>query len=155
MNGASKMTMAATQSSAVYPDPFPSMWVRFRPSAISRLRFAPGCVAAAFPQMNRLHRQINRLGTEQSFSERSLASLDVKLHVTDTDLSHIPENGPLIVVANHPFGAIDGLALMALIKRRRPDVKMLANYLLMPCRNSRRIASSSIRSAVNRPNSEH
>src|SRR4051812_12229576 len=116
MNGASKMTMAATQSSALYPDPF-RIDVDAIPSLRNlALRFAAPAIEwlLAFPQMNRLHRQINGLGTEQSFSERSLASLHVKLHVTETDLSHLPESGPLIVVANHPFGAIDGLALMAL-----------------------------------------
>jgi putative hemolysin len=124
--------MAATQSSAVYPDPF-HIQVNAIPSLRNVvLRFAAPAIEwlLAFPQMNHLHRQINTLRTGQSFSERSLASLDVKLRINDTDLSHIPASGPLIVVANHPFGAIDGLALMALIKRRRPDVKMLANFIL-------------------------
>ena len=46
------------------------------------------------------------------------------------DLARVPASGPLLVVANHPFGALDGLALQALLGRVRGDVKLLGNYLL-------------------------
>lgn len=39
----------------------------------------------------------------------------------------IPANGGAIVVANHPFGGADALALIALCKRTRPDFLVLAN----------------------------
>jgi putative hemolysin len=42
----------------------------------------------------------------------------------------IPTSGPTIVVANHPFGAIEGMVLTELLSRVRPDVRTMANYLL-------------------------
>ncbi len=42
----------------------------------------------------------------------------------------IPSTGPLIVAANHPTGALDGLALIEAIRAVRSDVRLLANHLL-------------------------
>lgn len=84
----------------------------------------------AFPALNAVHRRATASGDERPFCERALAALDVRLDVSDDDLARIPRNGPLLVVANHPFGGLDGLALLTLIKRVRPDVRILANHLL-------------------------
>jgi putative hemolysin len=65
-----------------------------------------------------------------AFSEAALARLRVSLDVAAADLARVPASGPLVVVANHPFGGVDGLALHALLRRVRPDVKLLGNYLL-------------------------
>lgn len=67
---------------------------------------------------------------EGDFVERALQTLGVDASCSTAELERIPASGPLIVVANHPFGAIEGLVLAALLRRRRPDVKILANYLL-------------------------
>jgi putative hemolysin len=56
--------------------------------------------------------------------------MNIKLDVLDSDLEKIPKEGPLVIVANHPYGAVDGIALLALLKRARPDVKLMANYIL-------------------------
>jgi putative hemolysin len=41
----------------------------------------------------------------------------------------IPRQGPVIAVANHPFGLIEGAILTALLPSVRPDAKILANHL--------------------------
>ena len=46
------------------------------------------------------------------------------------ELENIPASGRAIIVANHPLGALDGLALLSLVSRIRPDVKIIANELL-------------------------
>jgi putative hemolysin len=63
------------------------------------------------------------------FVAEALRLLRIQVHV-DGDVDEIPERGPVVVVANHPSGGLDGLALAHLVQRRRPDVKILANHLL-------------------------
>ncbi|HKM86196.1 MAG TPA: GNAT family N-acyltransferase [Terriglobales bacterium] len=62
--------------------------------------------------------------------EALLAEMNVKLDVPPADLDRIPIRGPLVAVANHPFGVLDGAALAVLLSRVRPDVKILTNALL-------------------------
>ena len=45
-------------------------------------------------------------------------------------MENIPAEGGCVIVCNHPFGAIDGLALIQQIEKRRPDIKVMANFLL-------------------------
>jgi len=71
---------------------------------------------------------IEQRGT--GFSDAVLNALGVTFDLDAVDLERIPCVGPLVVVANHPFGGIDGLMLDALMQRVRPDVKLLANHLL-------------------------
>ncbi len=62
--------------------------------------------------------------------EALLAEMKVKLEVQPADIERIPVKGPLVAVANHPFGVLDGAALAVLLSRVRPDVKILTNSLL-------------------------
>jgi putative hemolysin len=59
-----------------------------------------------------------------------LAEMEVDLEVRPSDLGRIPPKGPLVAVANHPFGVLDGAALGVLLSRVRSDVKVLTNSLL-------------------------
>ncbi|MFY9904562.1 MAG: GNAT family N-acyltransferase [Terriglobales bacterium] len=59
-----------------------------------------------------------------------LQEMNVKLEVQPADLDRIPAKGPLVAVANHPFGVLDGVALTVLLSRVRSDVKILTNSLL-------------------------
>jgi putative hemolysin len=36
----------------------------------------------------------------------------------------------VVIVANHPFGGVEGIVLLSLLRRVRPDVRVMANYLL-------------------------
>ena len=81
------------------------------------------------PDLNELYAGDWRSEAE-AFPEAALGRLRVRLEVEDADLARVPATGPLVVVANHPFGGVDGLALHALLRRVRPDVKLLGNYLL-------------------------
>lgn len=81
--------------------------------------------------------KINRLyGNAQprtgvDFAQNILDQLQVT-PVADTRKleSLLPKTGPFVMVANHPHGALDGLLLMVLVAKIRPDVKFLGNFLL-------------------------
>jgi putative hemolysin len=62
--------------------------------------------------------------------ENLLNELQVSYEVDPKDLDGIPKTGPVVVVANHPFGMLEGAILGTMLPRVRPDVKILANYLL-------------------------
>jgi putative hemolysin len=62
--------------------------------------------------------------------ENLLTEMRVELRVDAADTARIPTSGPVVVVANHPFGMLDGAVLAVLLTRVRPDVKVMTNYLL-------------------------
>lgn len=80
--------------------------------------------------LNRAYDILRSLSGERNFFDRALAALDGSYQVSSHELKKIPKEGPLIVVANHPMGGLDGIVLGALLCQVRPDVKLLANYLL-------------------------
>ena len=55
---------------------------------------------------------------------------NIKYVVDETNLKNIPEKGSCIFICNHPTGMLDGIVLIDLISRIRPDVKFLGNFLL-------------------------
>jgi putative hemolysin len=65
-----------------------------------------------------------------TFAARALEALGVRVQVEAVDGTIVPASGPLIVAANHPTGALDGLAVAEAIRQVRPDVRLLANHLL-------------------------
>lgn len=51
----------------------------------------------------------------------------LSLNVVGGSLSHIPDNGPLIMIANHPYGILDGLMMGHILQSTRGDFRILAN----------------------------
>jgi putative hemolysin len=81
-------------------------------------------------QLNELCREILAEPCKPDFFSRLLQALSVRYAVRPDDLSNVPKSGPAIVVANHPFGAIEGIVIAAILRSVRPDVKILANHFL-------------------------
>ena len=65
------------------------------------------------------------------FVERMLEHFQVRYQLSNTDRESIPAEGRLVIVANHPLGALDALALLHLIGTVRRDVRILANDVLV------------------------
>ncbi|WP_407401254.1 lysophospholipid acyltransferase family protein [Sodaliphilus sp.] len=64
------------------------------------------------------------------FTTGLLNDLGVKITYNSTEvLDNLPEGG-FITVSNHPFGALDGIMLINILGRRRPDVKVMVNMIL-------------------------
>jgi putative hemolysin len=68
--------------------------------------------------------------TSLDFITKCLEYLKIRPKVSAEDLARIPKTGPIVVVSNHPFGAIDGLILGWVLQQVRSDVKIMVNYLL-------------------------
>jgi putative hemolysin len=76
-----------------------------------------------------LYRNAQRM-PDGPFDVRLLRALNVTIDAPRFEVETIPCNGPLLMVANHPRGAVDGLALSTLVRRIRPDVRVLASTML-------------------------
>lgn len=50
--------------------------------------------------------------------------------VSARDRANIPAEGRVVIIANHPIGSLDGLALLKLVSEVRKDVKIVANDML-------------------------
>ena len=89
--------------------------------------------AVGFPKLDKIIHQAREelsSGRAETFCDAVLRGMDVKLEVSDEDLARIPKTGPVVLVSNHPFGGIEGVAFIRMLERVRPDYKVMANYFL-------------------------
>lgn len=78
----------------------------------------------------RYYRNIAGYASLEEFTGEALEQLGIEYRVTEEQIRRIPAAGPCILVANHPYGGLDGLILLNLLSRRRQDLKVVGNYLL-------------------------
>lgn len=72
------------------------------------------------------------------FVEQVLEYFDFSYRMKDSEKIRIPTHGRVVIVANHPIGSLDGLALLKMVNDIRPDAKAVANeilYALKPLRS--------------------
>ncbi len=86
----------------------------------------------AFSRLNRAYADIVQMSDNRPFPDKVLEKLNVTYDLADQDLARLTtiSAGPAIVVANHPFGGIEGIILASILRSVRCDVKFMANYLL-------------------------
>ncbi len=65
-----------------------------------------------------------------AFLDKLLSYFKFNYQVDNDSYNNIPSEGRLLIVANHPIGTLDGLALVKLIRSIRPDVRIVANRVL-------------------------
>ena len=64
------------------------------------------------------------------FIDEVLRYFDFTYKISGRDMERIPSHGRVVIIANHPIGTLDGLALLKLVRKVRPDVKVVANEFL-------------------------
>ncbi len=80
-------------------------------------------------KINKLYSDVYNENSEE-FLEQLIEALGVTIEVNEEDLQKIPKSGAFITVSNHPFGGLDGIILIKLLGKIRPDYKVMANFLL-------------------------
>jgi putative hemolysin len=80
----------------------------------------------------RLIRQYERSGVPfgQPFWPKAMKTMGIEVLTPADQVARIPKTGPVVVVANHPHGLVDGMVMAELIGRVRTDYKILTRSLL-------------------------
>ncbi|MFP4125361.1 MAG: lysophospholipid acyltransferase family protein [Alphaproteobacteria bacterium] len=81
------------------------------------------------PRLARLYRQ-HLAAHDPDFWGSAVRRLGVELDYDAAKLERLPAEGSVVVVANHPYGVLDGLMIGHLVGRRRRDFRIVAHGLL-------------------------
>ncbi|VTN18909.1 hemolysin [Klebsiella pneumoniae] len=102
------------------------LWPQARPAPWQKKLLKKLFYEEEFQQFADRHRHLKGLDTV----EQVLEYLNIRCAIPAHDLEQIPEYGPLVIIANHPTGTLDGLALLYAVSRVRRDVKVVTNRML-------------------------
>jgi putative hemolysin len=84
-----------------------------------------------FTQFNEIYRSVP-LCDRHEFAQRFFETLGIRLLVDGEPIESVPATGPLVVVANHPSGIIEGMALEVVLGEKRPEGALMAVHNLAP-----------------------
>lgn len=82
------------------------------------------------PRIQKLYEHYRGELKHEPFFAAAVKLLDLRVEFDLARHAAIPKTGPLVVVANHPFGVLDGLVLCHLVSLIRTDFKVLTNAVL-------------------------
>lgn len=83
------------------------------------------------PRLTRLYREYRRDGSPSGdFWHAAVRKLRLNVQYDARRLAAIPRQGPLVIIANHPFGVLDGIVIGYLTSLVRPKFKLLAHSVL-------------------------
>jgi len=80
-------------------------------------------------KLNKLYDEISHL-EGMDFIDALIEKLQLEYEVNEDELEQIPKEGAFITVSNHPFGGIDGMLLVKILSKVRPDIKVMSNFVL-------------------------
>jgi len=91
-----------------------------------------GWVMLKLLRISRLNRIYDKHKDKEdvAFLNAILDEVQIQFEIPEADLVRIPKEGSFISVSNHPLGGIDGILLLKLLAEKRPDYKIVANFLL-------------------------
>ena len=88
--------------------------------------------ATGQPKLKRLYLENQRYPRAgESFFAAAVRQLDLDVRFDAAALARIPATGPVVVVANHPYGVLDGIVISWLVEQVRRDFVVLTNAVLM------------------------
>ncbi len=102
------------------------LWPQARPAPWQKNLLRRLLYEQEFQQFAALHPHLKGL----DMVEQVLEHLQIRCTVPAHCLEQIPEQGPLVIISNHPTGTLDGLALLYAVSRVRRDVKVVTNRML-------------------------
>ena len=83
------------------------------------------------PRLRRLYDlHVGHRRAGETFFDAAVRLLNLDVRYDADRLARVPRSGPLLFIANHPYGVLDGIVLAWLAMKVRPDVKVLANSVL-------------------------
>ncbi len=83
------------------------------------------------PRLKAMYLENRRAPREgESFWAAAIRHLELTIRCNEAGLARIPREGPLVVVANHPYGVLDGIVLSYLLSTQRSEFKILTNSVL-------------------------
>ncbi len=65
-----------------------------------------------------------------TFWSKAVAHMGIRIDTPPEEIARIPKTGPVVVVANHPHGLVDGMIMGELVSRVRSDFRILTRSLL-------------------------
>ncbi len=65
-----------------------------------------------------------------TFWSKAIRHMGIRIDTPPDEIARIPRTGPLVVVANHPHGLVDGMIMAEMVSRVRPDFRILTRSLL-------------------------
>jgi putative hemolysin len=90
------------------------------------------------PRLERMYREYRETGPgREDFFRAAIRKLALNVRHDPQQLAQLPATGPVVVVANHPYGVLDGIALGWLVGQVRSDFLILAHSLLSRAEEAR------------------
>lgn len=80
--------------------------------------------------LNSMYSRLDKTWTDKSFIDQAMDILGVRFSVDGQPVNRIPKTGPLVAVCNHPFGVLEGLLLVKILREVRSDIRIMANFML-------------------------
>ena len=80
-------------------------------------------------KLNKLYHEISHF-RGMDFIDALIDRLQLEFEVSEDELAQIPKDGAFITVSNHPFGGIDGMLLVKVLSKVRPDIRVMSNFVL-------------------------
>ena len=65
-----------------------------------------------------------------AFWSKAIRHMGIRIDTPDEEIARIPKTGPVVMVANHPHGLVDGMIMAEMVSRVRPDFRILTRSLL-------------------------